>query len=291
MSDILVESPGSPVKTALIDAGIGQEVYGGLLNHMKQPAFSVIAKNTDPEKAERFTEIIETTLKKIVHDGVNKKSLLAAIERSEFRFKEGEQGTASRGLNLGLGMLQSWMFTDEDPFRYLRVEDILGELRKLCETDYYERLVERIVDSRHRALVILDAEAGLNEKNSAKLAKSLAEYRASLTDEEYEKLCEDYEAFEAYQDEEDTEEALRCIPVLSKDDISPDPQPIFNREAVVGTLPAVCHDVPVNGLAYVRFLFDISHVPTEELPLLDLAVSTFGKADTKRTRYEYGHNK
>lgn len=285
LSDILVESPGSPVKTALIDAGIGQEVYGGLLNHMKQPAFSVIAKNTDSENADRFIDIIENTLRNIAVNGINKKSLLAAIERSEFRFKEGEQGTASRGLNLGLGMLQSWMFTDEDPFRYLRVADILKELRRLAETDYFERLVSRIVESSHRSLVVLEGEAGLNEKNSAKLSESLDSLRGSMTDADYEKLCDEYEAFEAYQDEDDTEEALGCIPVLSKNDISKDPQPIYNREATVGTLPAVCHDVPVNGLAYVRFLFDISHVPSEDLPFLDLAVSIFGKADTEKTKY------
>jgi len=117
LADILVESPGAPIKTALIDAGIGSEVYGGFINHMKEPVFSVIAKNTDASRAEEFLRIIESTLRQIGTEGVNKKSLLAAIERSEFRLREGEQGSVSKGLSLSLGIMQSIMYTKEDPFR------------------------------------------------------------------------------------------------------------------------------------------------------------------------------
>ena len=285
LADILVESPGAPVKTALIDAGIGSEVYGGFLNHMKKPAFSVIAKNTDESRREDFLTIIEDTLRRISEDGVSKKSLLAAIERSEFKFREGEQGATSKGLSLALGMMQSVMFTLDDPFRYLKFDEILEKLRELVETDYFDKLALKIAHSAHRALLVLKGKAGLAEEHSSRLQEKLSAIREAMSAEELEKLEEDLNRFEEYQDAEDDAELVKCIPVLSKLDIPRECQPVFNREGVVGGLPAVFHDIPVNGLVYVRFLFDISHVPTDKLPLLDLAVSVFGKADTYKTPY------
>jgi len=285
LADILVESPGAPVKTALVDAGIGSEVYGGFINHMKEPVFSVIAKNTDASRADEFVSVIDGTLRRIAKEGVNKKSLLAAIERSEFRFKEGEQGSTSKGLSYSLGIMQSVMFSLDDPFRYLKYDHVISEMRRLADTDYFEKLILKIADSCHRSLLVYKGESGLGEKMNEKLSAELRRMCEKMSDEEYKSICDMYDSYAEYQDTEDTAEALSCIPVLSKNDIPREPQPVYNREATVGTLPAVCHDIPVNGLVYLRFLFDISHVPTDKLPLLDLAVSVFGKADTAKTKY------
>ncbi len=285
LSDILVESPGAPLKKALIDAGIGSEIYGGLVNHMKEPIFTIISKNTDPDKADEFIKIITDTLSKIAAEGVSRKSLLAAIERSEFKFLEGEQGSSSRGLALALSMLQSWLFTDTEPFRYLKIDKVYATLREMCETDYYEKLVSKLITGDHRVLLSLIPEAGLNEKNSKKLAKQLAEYKASLSDVEFENICRNYEALCRYQDREESDEILSCIPMLSKEDIPDKPHPIFNRELKVADLPAVIHDIPVNGLCYMRFMFDVSHICAEDLPLLDVVIDTYGKVDTEFTEY------
>ncbi len=286
LADILVESPSAPIKKALIDAGIGNEIYGGFINHMREPVFSVIAKNTDSCRADEFISIIIDTLKHIGNEGVNKKSLLAAIERSEFRFKEGEQGSTSKGLAYSLSVMQSVMFEPDDPFRYLKVDRIFAELRKLAETDYFEKLTLKIADSLHSTLLILEGESGLGEKINANVEKELCDLRASMSDAEYKALTDRFEAFTVYQEQDDSAIAEKCIPVLSKSDIPLKSQPVSNIETVVGSLPAVIHDFPTNGLVYLRFLFDISHVPSEKLALLDLAVSLYGKVDTKHTSYE-----
>ena len=46
----LSDAPGAPLKQALIDAGIGQDILGGYQNGILQPYFSVIAKNADKEQ-------------------------------------------------------------------------------------------------------------------------------------------------------------------------------------------------------------------------------------------------
>ena len=80
----LLSAPGAPLKQALIDAGIGKDIMGGFDNSTLQPIFSVVAKNANKEDEEKFVGIIEDTLKKIVKDGLNRKSLLAGINSEEF---------------------------------------------------------------------------------------------------------------------------------------------------------------------------------------------------------------
>ncbi len=286
LSDILVESPGSPVKKALISAGIGDEVYGGFLNHMKHPAFSVIAKNTDTAEADRFYSIINDTLKEVAENGVNKRSLLAAIERSEFRFREGEQGSTSRGLNANLSMLQNWLYSDDDPFAYIRADELLSELRYLCDTDFYEGLVRRLIDPEHGAIYILEAERGMNERKASELREKLDAYRSEIGDEGFDKLCCEYEAYTEYQNREESEEELSCIPVLSREDISREAHPLYIREEKIGGADAIIHDIDTNGIAYVRLMFDIAHIPNEDLFYLDLLFAILGKTDTESYKYE-----
>ncbi len=283
--DILVETPGSPVKAALTEAGIGQEIYGGFLNHMRRPVFSVIAKNTGSDRAGEFVDIVTSTLRNVRDKGINRKSLLAAIERSEFRFREGESGSASKGLNVTLSMLQSWLYSDDEPFAYIKADEILSKLRELCDTDYYEKLLDKILLGEHSACLILEGDPDMNRRREAKLKAKLDDFCRDLSEDEYSAISEKYDKYCEYQEREETPEELSCIPLLSKDDINTKPQPLFIREAEVSGVKTVFHDIDTNGLAYVRFIFDMAHVQSEDLPYIDLISSLLGKVDTKKSKY------
>ena len=99
---VLVSAPGAPVRQALIDAGIGQDVYGSFEDGMLQPFFSIVAKNANKEDQERFVSIIEETLQKLVKEGLNQDALLAGINSTEFRFREADYGQFPKGLLYGL---------------------------------------------------------------------------------------------------------------------------------------------------------------------------------------------
>ena len=94
---VLVSAPGAPVRQALIDAGIGEDVYGSFEDGMLQPMFSIVAKNADESDQTRFVQIIEETLQKLVKEGLNQDSLLAGINSAEFRFREADYGQFPKG--------------------------------------------------------------------------------------------------------------------------------------------------------------------------------------------------
>ena len=61
----LIDVPGAPLKQALYDAGIGQDILGGYENGILQPYFSVIAKNAEANQKEEFLSVVKGTLRKL----------------------------------------------------------------------------------------------------------------------------------------------------------------------------------------------------------------------------------
>ena len=59
---VLLEAPGAPLKQALLDASVGKDIEGSYDSGVRQPYFSVIAKNSNPEQKEQFVHIIRTVL-------------------------------------------------------------------------------------------------------------------------------------------------------------------------------------------------------------------------------------
>ena len=75
-------------------------------------------------------------------------------------------------------------------------------------------------------------------------------------------------ALEAYQSAPDDEEDLAKIPILKREDISRDIEPIINEEMNISGIPVVFHEIETNGIGYVDVMFDLSGVSEEMLPML-----------------------
>ena len=115
----LCSAPGAPLKQAMLDAGIGKDVYSIFDEGVKQPYFSVIAQNADADQKETFKRIYEETLTHIVKEGIEKKALEAALNHYDFKFREQDFGSYPKGLMYGLQMLDTWLHEDDKPFIHL----------------------------------------------------------------------------------------------------------------------------------------------------------------------------
>ena len=94
---VLMGAPGAILKKALIDAGLAKDVFGSYDNGIYQPYYSIVAKDAGDGAEHGFMEVITETLQKAVKDGLNKKSLEAAINYYEFRFREADFGRYPKG--------------------------------------------------------------------------------------------------------------------------------------------------------------------------------------------------
>ena len=282
----LVSSPGAPVKQALIDAGIGDDVYGSYDAGILQPVFSFVAKNANASQADEFESIIENTLKEVVKTGINKEALLAGINSSEFKFREADFGQFPKGLLLGLNCLDSWLFDDMKPFIHLECLGTFAKLRKAVDTDYFEKLIqEYLLDNTHGSSVTVKPKRGLGNEREEALAKELSDYKASLSDEEIKKLIEDTEHLKKYQEEPSSDEDLRKLPMLTRADMKKNAMPFSNIEDELLDVKVVRHDIESNGIDYISFLFDAGDFAQSELGYLGFFTNALGLVSTEKYSY------
>lgn len=282
----LVSSPGAPVKQALIDAGIGDDVYGSYDAGILQPVFSFVAKNANASQADEFESIIENTLKEVVKTGINKEALLAGINSSEFKFREADFGQFPKGLLFGLNCLDSWLFDDMKPFIHLECLGTFAKLRKAVDTDYFEKLIqEYLLDNTHGSSVTVKPKRGLGNERDEALAKELSDYKASLSDEEIKKLIEDTEHLKKYQEEPSSDEDLRKLPMLTRADMKKNAMPFSNIEDELLDVKVVRHDIESNGIDYISFLFDAGDFAQSELGYLGFFTNALGLVSTEKYSY------
>ena len=187
----------------------------------------------------------------------------------------------------GLQMMDSWLYDEEKPFIHIEALDTFEFLKKQIGTGYYEELIQKyLLDNPHGAIVIVTPEKGRTARMEAELEEKLQKYKESLTAEEVEAFVQKTQALEAYQSEPESEENLEKIPVLKREDISREIEPIINEEMTLAGVPVIFHEIETNGIGYVDVLFDMSLVEEQDLPYVGILQSVLGIIDTKR--YDYG---
>ena len=283
----LLTAPGAPVKKALLDAGIGKDVMGSFDDSALQPVFSVVAKNANVEDKDRFIEVIRNTLQEQVANGLDKKALLAGINSFEFRFREADFGSYPKGLIYGLDCMETWLYDDNKPFAQLYALDQFAFLKRMVDTDYFEKLIQKyLLDNKHGSIVVVEPKKGLNGKKEEALAKKLAEYKASLSKEQIQKLIEDTKQLKKYQEEPSSKEDLEKIPLLERTDLKREPMELTYEEDELDGVKMIQYPTYTGGITYMNLMFDLSGVSQEELPYVGLMKAILGYVDTEN--YGYG---
>lgn len=282
----LLSAPGAPLKKALMDAGIGKDISGSYDSSTYQPIFSIVAKNANAEQKKEFVEVIESTLRRIVENGIDKKALEAGINYNEFRYREADFGGYPKGLIYGLQMFDSWLYDEMQPFMHVESLETFKFLKEQINNRYFEDLIQKyLLDNTHGTIVVVVPERGLTAKMDAKLKEKLQAYKESLSKEELHKLVEKTTKLEAYQEEPSASEDIEKIPMLERADISTEIAPIYNEEMTLAGVPVVFHEIETNGIGYLELLFDLSGIPEELLPYAGVLQAVLGIIDTEH--YEY----
>lgn len=281
----LLSAPGAPLKKALIDAGIGQDILGGYDNSILQPYFSVIAKNADQEQKEEFLAVIKGTLRRLADQGIDQKSLKAGINFYEFRLREADYGSAPKGLLYGLQCMESWLYGG-DPMMYLAYQRVFDVLKKEVEQGYFEQLIrDYLLDNPFEAVLVVRPMKNLTAIEEEKTAKLLAGKKASLSDEELDELVYQTKALKEYQEMPSPQEELMKIPMLSREDIGKETEKIIWAEKRVGGTLVLHHEMFTSGIGYLKVLFDTSAVPQEDLLYVGFLKSLLGSVDTEHFSY------
>ena len=282
----LIMAPGARLKQALIDKGIGTDIYSNYETSVYQPIYSIIAKNTEKSQKQAFIGTINEELKDIVANGIDKRMVMAGINYYEFKYREADFGSYPKGLMYYLTMMDSWLYDDNAAFIHVKEGKIFDELKKDIDNGYFEGLIQKyLLDNKHSSIICLVPERGLEAKKEAAEAKVLADYKASLSDEQLDKLVEDTKALKKYQDEPSPQEELEKIPMLKLSDIDKKPEKLYIEKKQAAEIDVIHHNIFTNKIAYIDLAFDCRNVPDELYSYIGLLGSTLGLMDTEHFTY------
>ena len=282
----LLSAPGAPLKLALLEAGIGSDIYGSFDDGILQPYFSVVAKGANPDQKDEFVRVIRSTLEKICKEGVDQKAIQAGINFQEFRYREADFHSYPKGLVYGLGILGNWLYSDQDPFIAVKELPIFEKLKAANGTGYYEELIRKwLLDNTHGCVLSLLPQKGLQAEREKELAARLEAFRSSLNEEEISSLIINTSHLEAYQEEEDSPENIAKIPMLKREDIGKVSRPLSNELLEQDGIKILYHEVPSNGIGYLLLMFDPGGYDVERVHLLGLLKLVLGMIDTEQHSY------
>ena len=286
LEHMLLIAPGAPLKKVLIDAEIGKDVFSSYDDGIKQPTFSIIAKNANLSDKERFIALIDDTLNNLITEGLNRTSLQASLNYFEFKHKEANFGRHPKGLMLGLNAFSTWLYDDDKALDLFELNWVYDELKAELDTGYFESLIRTyILDNNHKSFVTLMPKKGLLEEKSKTEKEKLADYKASLTEDEIEDIAKTAEHLKEYQSEPSTKEELLTIPLLEISDIDKNARKLNNQFTDIEMVKVVSHNIFTNGISYINLDFDITDMDIKKYPYVGLLTEIFKYVDTEN--YEY----
>ena len=282
----LFASNGAPVKKALLDAGIGEEIIGSYSSGTRQNFFTILARGANASDETEFLRIVDETLKNEVKNGINKNALLAIINHTQFRIREADFGNYPKGLMYGLRLMDSWLYDENEPFLFERAIDVLDEFKDLVDKGYFEALVEKyFLNNPHSTVVILAPKTGLTAIEDEELRVKLAKIKEGLTKEQIDEIVNQTSHLKEYQDTPSSQEDLAKIPLLSREDLDKKVKPIDLEVRKIDETTVLFHNVNTSGISYLEMLFDVSGATVEDLQYIQLIASFFGNVDTANYSY------
>jgi len=283
---LLADNPAAPLKKALLQAGIGKDVFGSFDNGILQPIFSIVAKDADVEQKEDFKAIVTNTLKELAEKGIDKRLIEAAINYREFKLREADFGGRPKGLIYNIRCMDSWLY-DADPTMHLSFEEPLGRVKAALTEPLFEDLIKKhLLENNHCSLLVVKPQPGMAESREREICQKLQEYKASLPEEEINRIVECTRELVKKQSEPDSPEALATIPMISLEDIKAEAEVLPLEERDISGVKTLNHEIHTNGIAYVSLYFDTRAVPEGLLPYAGLLAAVLSEIGTRKRGYE-----
>ena len=281
----LLGMPSSPLRKALMDSGMGEDVCGvGLEEELRQMYFSVGLKGISAAHAERVSMLTLETLQQLAEKGLGQDVIDAAVNSLEFDLREMNTGRFPKGLALMLRSLTTWLY-DGDPLALLAFEAPLARIKERLERGepVFEHLIRtHFLDNPHRVLLTLAPDPDLAAKREAEEKESLAKALETMDDARRQHVMAEAKRLKELQEAPDAPEDLAKIPGLRVADLPRENPVIPCRETTLGGARTLLHDLPTGGIVYADLALDLTQVAPELLPLAPLFARALTEMGTTR---------
>lgn len=277
LEHILIGMPSSPLRKALIDSGLGEDLAGvGLEGDLRQMYFSVGLKGLKQGGPEQVETIVLDTLRELADGGIGADMVEAAVNSVEFDLRELNTGRFPRGLALMVRSLSTWLY-DADPLALIAFDKpLLAIKERLADSEpVFESLLRsRFLDNPHRVTVLLSPDPKLGQEREDREKSRLERALSAMDETERQAVVQANRELHARQEAQDSPEDLATIPRLSIEDLPRENTRIPCDKETLAGIPTLLHDLPTNSIAYVDVGLNLAALPQAYLP----SVPLFGRA-------------
>lgn len=291
--DALFGSNEAPLKRALLDAGVADDISCYLADSLLQPFAIVEARMPHGDAGANLAGIMKEALTHLIAGadghpgalGIAPELIEASLSRAEFVMREHDFGIAD-GVALAISSLAGWLY-DDDPAQatsYLRYANTFARLRARIDTGWFDALArELFLENDHVASVEVIPCPGLGADDpNADPPEALARLNDCLSRAERMRIVAGEEALRTFQTTPDSPEKKACLPRLGIADIADAPaEPPYELDSNA-IVPVVRHHVPTRQIAYLYRYFDANRLSFEDLPWASVLALVLGKLGTAR---------
>ena len=284
---ILIGTPASPLRKALLDSGLGEDTAGpGLAALLRQSYFSLGLRGTREADAPAIEALMLDTLSRLADEGIDPAAVEAALNTVEFDRREMNSGGTPRGLTQMFSALTTWTYGG-DPWWPLAYAAPLEAIKSRAQAGpYFEGMIRSLfVDNPHRTTLTLRPDPGFMQTVEATEKARLDAARAAFGPGETEEIVARTRALKERQETPDPPEVLATLPMLGRADL-----PLKNTPIPIGieTLDGariVTHDLNTSGIAYLDIGLDLHRLTPDLLPYATLFGRAILQLGTEREDY------
>ncbi|MCG8349211.1 MAG: insulinase family protein [Chloroflexales bacterium] len=280
LEHILIGTSASPLRKALIDSGLGEDLAGSSLKDgLRQFWFSVGMKGIAVDSVDTIETLVIDTLQSLVEEGIDPDTVAASLNTIEFSLRENNTGSYPRGLLLMIRALSTWLH-DDDPFAQLAFEAPLVAIKaRLAHGErYFEELIQTaFLQNAHRVTLLLQPDPNQAEQEAATEGARLDAAHAAMSPEEIQAIVAQTRELQLKQETPDPPELLATIPSLTLADLDKQNKTIPRDELDLAGTRVLSHPLATNGIVYLDIGLNLRTLPPDLLPY----VALFGRALTE----------
>lgn len=280
LSEALTGSNDAPLKRTILDTGLCIDVSIGLSDNIYQPYAMLKILNIRREDGEKILEYTENAVRDLVKNGIGRKTLEAALNRCEFRYKESEEPV---GLSRCIESMSSWLYGG-DPLDYIEFGEVFDFLREKLDSGYFEQiLAELFLEKKGRAVLYMMPSTTYGTKQAENERKRLEAALSGMDDSQKKQLVRLNEKLIEWQNTPDTEENVASLPELPLSEVSPEPPVFETEEAEYEGVKILFHPAKNNDIIYINLYFSVSDLTKHELEILTVLDRLIAELPTEKS--------
>lgn len=245
-----------------------------------QPTMRFTLMNANAEDAPVFKNIIDEMLPLIMDSEIDHSVVDLMINMEKY-----QQATARESTEVGVSLFETfadnWAKTGK-PDAYLEDFRFYNDLEQYQKNGSIDTILGKLLrNTTASAMLVATPMPGLAEQNAAELAKKLADWKASMTDEEIQALvaqCADYNAWIANNAKVSLIDQVKAVDAKSL----PEEYEITTvTDETIDGVRYITSEVPGSDVFKVNIYLDAQGIPFESLLDASLATSLMGDIATE----------